>query len=134
MAGQSEPLRCFELNLSAITAEYRPMDKPLFPGIGLGLVCWDGLFEKQANPWVRWTDASGELIPTGDERAKQEATRANTEQSRANSEQVRANQEQARANTATARAETERSRADAEKTRADALAARLRALGVNPGE
>ena len=44
-----------------------------FPELGLGMTLWEGEFEWVRGRWLRWTDAQGELIPTGKERADQEA-------------------------------------------------------------
>lgn len=78
-----------------------------FPEIGLGLTLWEGDFERRSAKWLRWTDLTGNLIPTGDE------------------QRVRAEQ-------AAARAEQEKARAEQEKARADRLAAMLRAAGIEP--
>ena len=40
----------------------------------LGLTWWDGEFEGRQDTWLRWTDAEGNLIPTGKERAELERT------------------------------------------------------------
>ncbi len=37
--------------------------------LGLSLTLWQGMFEGKENIWVRWCDADGNLIPTGEERA-----------------------------------------------------------------
>jgi hypothetical protein len=31
---------------------------------------WHGSFEKHENTWLRWVDAEGQLIATGNERAE----------------------------------------------------------------
>ena len=56
--------------------------------------------------WLRWVDAEGMPIPTGNERAKSEQRRADVEQQRA----------------------------DAERQRADRLAEQLRQMGVDPAK
>jgi hypothetical protein len=48
--------------------------------------------------WLRWWDDSGQLLPWGFEKAKEEADRANQEALRANQEALRASQETDRAN------------------------------------
>ena len=50
-------------------ASCRPCSYDLLPGIGLGLRLWQGRFENLDATWLRWQYASGELIPTGGERA-----------------------------------------------------------------
>lgn len=50
------------------------------PQVGLKVTLWEGEFEGHANTWLRWCDAAGNLIPTGEERARQEtAARQETE-------------------------------------------------------
>ncbi len=46
------------------------------PVAGLGLKLWRGLFEGRQDTWLRWVDASGELLLTGEERACQAEVRA----------------------------------------------------------
>jgi cytosine/adenosine deaminase-related metal-dependent hydrolase len=71
----------------------------------------DGIFEGTPSTWLRWCDAHGKILLTGQERATAEAQRATAE---------------------ALRASTETRRAAAEAQRADALAAKLRELGVDP--
>ena len=53
------------------SAEYRRMDEPIeFPDIGLGLRLWQGRYEGHDNTWLRWVDADGVPIPTGQERRR----------------------------------------------------------------
>ncbi|MDE0429859.1 MAG: Uma2 family endonuclease [Caldilineaceae bacterium] len=92
-------------------AAYRPCGYDLLPGIGLGLRLWQGRFENLDATWLRWQDSSGDLIPTGGERADRQRTRADRERDRA---------------------DRERDRADQEGNRADRLAALLRAHGISP--
>ena len=54
-----------------------------FPEIGLGMTLWDGEFEEFRRAWLRWTDARGALILTGQESAEQEQQRADQAQRRA---------------------------------------------------
>ncbi len=94
-------LRGFQLD----AMRYRPMALPLwFPGVELGLQLWQGRYETHEDTWLRWVNATGQLIPTGAERAYQEGQRA----------------------------EQERQRAEQERQRAERLAAQLRRLGVEP--
>ncbi|OYT73657.1 MAG: hypothetical protein CFK52_01690 [Chloracidobacterium sp. CP2_5A] len=39
------------------------------PRLGLGLTLWRGSFEGRDDEWLRWTDAGGNLLLTGDELA-----------------------------------------------------------------
>jgi hypothetical protein len=45
----------------------------------LGLKLWDGVFEEREDTWLRRCDAQGNVILTGEERARMEAERANYE-------------------------------------------------------
>ena len=54
-----------------------------FPEFGLGLVQWEGEFEDERGPWLRWADEHGVLIPTGKEKAAQADARAEQQQRRA---------------------------------------------------
>jgi hypothetical protein len=85
----------------------------------------DGIFEGTPSTWLRWCDAHGKILLTGQERATAEAQRATAEAQRATAEAQRATAEALRAS-------TETRRAAAEAQRADALAAKLRELGVDP--
>ncbi|MBD1926060.1 Uma2 family endonuclease [Trichocoleus sp. FACHB-90] len=76
---------------------------PISP-LGVELGIWQGQYQNTELPWLRWWDAQGNLLLTGDERAQQESQRA----------------------------ETERQRAEAERKRAERLAAQLRAMGIEP--
>lgn len=53
---------------------YRVRKDWQLPAVGLGLTLWQGEFEGHTDTWLRWCDAAGNLIPTGEERAAQEAT------------------------------------------------------------
>ena len=62
---------------------YVRQGRPWFPELGLGMTLWEGLFEGVRSRWLRWTDAHGELIPTGKEAAERERRRAEQERRRA---------------------------------------------------
>ena len=100
--------------------DYERQSSPRFPDIGLGVTLWDGTYEGKTDTWLRWTDADGNLILTGKERAEQEHQRA--EQERLDKEQTLQQLAQ------------ERQRAEQERQRADRLAALLRQLGHDPGQ
>ncbi len=78
----------------------------VLPGIGLGVMLWEGVYEDMPGVWLRWINSEGNLLLTGKERAEQERQRA----------------------------EQERQRAEQERQRADALAAKLRELGIDPNQ
>ena len=67
--------------LSGGTYEHRGSLR--FPELGLGMMLWEGEFEDARGPWLRWTDESGVLIPTGNEKAEQASRRAEQERRRA---------------------------------------------------
>lgn len=74
--------------------------------INLGLTLWPGEFEGRQEIWLRWCDAEGRLLLTGDEKAEQ----------------------------ADQRAEQEHQRAEQERQRAERLADLLKAQGIDPDQ
>jgi Uma2 family endonuclease len=62
-----EPLRCYEL----VGGAYRLTELGPWEKVGLGLRLWTGTFEGHEDVWLRWCDARGVIIPTGEERAAQ---------------------------------------------------------------
>jgi Uma2 family endonuclease len=67
-----ETLRCYEL----VVGRYQLGDAGPWPDVGLGLRLWPGRFEGVEDTWLRWCDANGAIIPTGEERAAQLAEHA----------------------------------------------------------
>jgi hypothetical protein len=61
----SDTLRTYERN----GGRYHLCDPGPWPSIGLGLRLWEGKFEGFEDTWLRWCDAAGKIIPTGEERA-----------------------------------------------------------------
>ena len=55
--------------------EYQELDRPYLSRVGLGLKLWDGVFEDREDTWLRWCDEQGNVILTGEERARMEAER-----------------------------------------------------------
>jgi len=134
---------------------------PIAP-LDVELGIWPGrfLYPEDNVPWLRWWDAQGNLLPTGDERAEQERERAEQERERAEAArqraekerrltkaaerraekerqfteaaEQRAEQERQRAEQERQRAEQERQRAEEVEQRAQRLAERLRAAGIDP--
>ena len=104
---EGQVLQVYEL----IGLSYRLRDDFALPDLGLSLTLWLGVFEGKEDTWLRWRDDQGAVIPTGEERAAQEAARADQE-------------------VAGRRQAEERARIEAE--RAARLAEKLRALGVDP--
>jgi Uma2 family endonuclease len=72
---------------------------------------WEGAYQNQFQPWLRWWDDQGNLLKIGSERA------------------IEAEQ---RAETAEQRAETAEQRAKTAEQKATKLAERLRELGIDP--
>lgn len=109
-----EALRVFQIGFGK---RYVTRQSRIFDEIGLGVTLWKGDFEERNDEWLRWTTADGNLILTGNERAKLESKRADAETVRANEESKRAN--------------IESERADLEYERAEMLAKKLRDLGID---
>ena len=112
---QSGVLHAFERNSAALYQQCSP--DPL-PVAGLSLKLWRGTFEGREDTWLRWHDASGELLLTGEERAGLERNRAKRAEDRAER--------------AEDRAERAEDRAERAEDRAERLAALLRAHGLSP--
>ena len=106
---KGDALRVFVLR----DGEYQELERPYLPRVGLGLKLWDGVFEDKEDTWLRWCDAQGNIIPTGEERARTEAEARQQAEERASHE-------------AAARQQAE--------DRAAQLAAKLRELGVDPDQ
>ncbi|HTN83525.1 MAG TPA: hypothetical protein VL242_07560 [Sorangium sp.] len=97
------------------------------PRLNLGLGVRRGTYNGLEADWLRWLDAEGRALPTGDElaRAAEEQARAAEEQARAAEEQARAAEEQARA---------AEDRASAAQDEAKLLAQRLAAYEARFGK
>jgi Uma2 family endonuclease len=95
--------------------------------VELGLTLWQGTFEGVSDLWLRWCDQSGQVIPTGKERADQLAEARDAERDRANQLAAARDAERDRANQLAAAR-------DAEHDRANQLAERLRAMGIDPDQ
>jgi Uma2 family endonuclease len=89
-----DTLRTYELSGGA----YRLCEPGPWPTVGLGLRLWQGRFEGCDDTWLRWCDASGEIIPTGEERVRlvderarlaDERTREADERARLRDERIR---------------------------------------------
>jgi Uma2 family endonuclease len=74
-----DTLRTYELSGGV----YRLAEAGPWPTIGLGLRLWPGKFEQVEDVWLRWCDAGGEIIPTGEERAAALAEQASLADERA---------------------------------------------------
>ena len=62
--------------------KYRLMPSGIMEELGLGLSVWEGAYAGGNARWLRWTDAGGMQIPTGDERADQAQKRAESAEQR----------------------------------------------------
>jgi Uma2 family endonuclease len=74
-----DTLRTYEL----VSRSYRLVDNGPWPSVALGLRLWQGSFEGVEETWLRWCDADGNLVATGEERATQAETRATQAEQRA---------------------------------------------------
>ena len=114
-------MRVYEREISR--PRYRLRADLKLPDINLNLTVWKGEYQAMNHDWLRWTDADGNLILTGQERAEAERAQAEFEHARAEQESQRAEDERARAEEETRRAEFERTRAENEHQRAETEAA-----------
>jgi Uma2 family endonuclease len=90
------------------------------PPLGVELGIWQGQYQNVTLPWLRWWDAEGNLLLTGEARADQERERAE--------------QERERADTAETLLQEERQQRELAQQRAEILAQKLREMGINPDE
>jgi len=99
-------------------------------GVELGI--WLGQYGNLELPWLRWWDNQGNLLLTGDERARIERHRAEQAELELQQERQRAEAERQQAEVELQqerqRAEAERQRAEVERQRAERLAELLRSL------
>ncbi len=60
------------------------------------MTLWEEEFEGVRNRWLRWTDAQGELIPTGKQRAEEEAAARQAAETRVQQEAAARQEAEAR--------------------------------------
>lgn len=72
-------LRLFELR----GMHYTEMAEPWLEQVSLGLTTWEGEFEGRQDTWLRWRNAEGDILLTGDEQAEQARQRADQAEQRA---------------------------------------------------
>ena len=58
------------LSVALHEGAYVPTTPEWLPAVGLGLVLWQGTYEKKETTWLRWCDQQKQVIPTGAERAE----------------------------------------------------------------
>jgi Uma2 family endonuclease len=118
-----EPLRVYERRKKGLT---RTADQT-YPELNLGVTVWNGEYEGMDFGWLRWTDATGQMLSTKFEVAEAATKRANAADERANAADERANLEAKRAEQVT------KQRDDAmEKTKR--LEDALRKSGLDPDQ
>jgi Uma2 family endonuclease len=61
-----DTVRVYEIGFGK---RYRLREDLKLPEVELSLTLWKGVFEGLEDTWLRWVDADGNLIPTGEERA-----------------------------------------------------------------
>ncbi|MDJ1169646.1 Uma2 family endonuclease [Roseofilum sp. BLCC_M154] len=101
-----------------------PDNRLWLPHLGIGLGLWQGSYQKIDRLWLRFYDASGNWIPTPEERERQ---RAEQERQRAEQERQRAEQERQRA-------EEQQQRAEEQQQQAERFRRLLLENGINPDE
>lgn len=80
------PLRVFELHGRSFV---EVLDPARLPGLGLGLVLWQGEYEGHHATWLRWCDEHGRLLLLGSEQVELERSRTQEERQRADRLEVR---------------------------------------------
>jgi hypothetical protein len=112
-----DPLNILEHGALRVYANQRGHFEPIapapLPDLGLGLTLWTGVFEREEATWLRWCDADGRLILTGEEKVALVEQQAEQERQRA---------------------DQERQRADEVQERMARLEAALRSRGIDPGQ
>jgi Uma2 family endonuclease len=86
--------------------------------VELGLTLWQGEFEGRNDLWLRWCDKDGNILLSGDERAKKAETKAQEAETKAQEAETKAQEAEIKAQEA--------------EIKAQKLAAQLRALGIEP--
>lgn len=81
----NDVLRVYERGFAG--RRYRRRQDYQLPEVGLNLTLWEGTYEDGTGVWLRWCDASGNLIPTGAEGREQ--AEAENARLRAELEQLR---------------------------------------------
>jgi Uma2 family endonuclease/uncharacterized Zn finger protein (UPF0148 family) len=98
-----------------------------FSDLKLGLKVHHARYQGFDDEWLLWFDQTGQILCSGEEKARIATQRADVAVQKAKSARQRADAEAKRADTEAKRADTEAKRADAEAKRADAESQRLQA-------
>lgn len=116
--------------LDAASRSYRPLpplpngDLPC-PVLGLSLGMRLSTYRNATITWLRWIDAEGKVLATGEEMAEAAVSAAEAEKEKAEAEREKAEAAQREADAAQRQAEAALREAQAEKEKAAALAAEL---------
>jgi hypothetical protein len=121
----SKALQAFRL----VEGKYVAMDVPYFPSLGIGVTIGRTDDDDEI---LRLCYESGELLPTGGEKAAEEKLAKYAEATRADMAEDRAEWERARAERERVRAERAEGDAKSAKAELDSLREMLRKLGVDP--
>ncbi|MCC5897773.1 MAG: Uma2 family endonuclease [Phormidium sp. GEM2.Bin31] len=97
------------------------------PQLGVELGIWQGRYGNMVLPWLRWWDSRGNLLLTGDERAKRAELALEEERQRGEQREQELQEERHRA-------EQREQELQEERQRAERLAQLLRSQGINPDE
>ena len=111
-------LRFFRLTSRGYEEDLLHEGRVWLPEAEIGLGLWQGSYHGFEKLWLRWYDADGNWLLTGDERAEQERQRAEQQFWRAEQEQHRAEQERRLAVQASQRADQADQRAAQAEQRA----------------
>lgn len=125
----TEVVRVYE---RGVGKRYRLRKDWQLPEVGLRMILWQGEFEGHTDAWLRWCDAAGNVIPTGEERARLEAAarlEAEEQTRREAAARLEAEAQTRREATARHEAEARATQAETEVTRLRAELERLQAKG-----
>lgn len=110
-----------------IGRRYRLRKDLQLPEVGLSVTLWQGEFEGYTDTWLRWCDAEGNVIPTGEERAVRAEARVTSEAAARQEAEAQALREAA----ARQEAETRAVQAEAEIARLREELAQLKVKAAN---
>ncbi|MDQ3012830.1 MAG: Uma2 family endonuclease [Acidobacteriota bacterium] len=129
---EANELRIFQMTGQSYVEVFNHDGRFWIPEAKLGLGLWQGVYHGQERWWLRWYDAQGNWIPTGDEHIVRERLRAEQERLRADQERQQKEAALLREAQLRQRAEQAEQTAEQERQRAERLAELLRQLGQHP--